>query len=130
VAAAKTISCAGSNGAFVCLCTGINTNLIGDGVLANVSLTLAPAATGQVPVGLAVLLSASLAADAIATIGSGGNIAVFSRFDLNHDGKVDLLDLQLLIQQILSGSTAASDFNADGASNILDVQLLVRGALP
>jgi len=37
--AAKTIYCAGSGGTYSCLAAGINSNIIGDGVVANIQLS-------------------------------------------------------------------------------------------
>jgi hypothetical protein len=50
-------------------------------------------------------------------------------YDLNHDGAVNVLDLQLLVNAILSGAGGGADFNGDGAVNVLDLQLLVNRIL-
>ena len=42
--AAKTLDCAGSAGTYYCVASGLNTNAIANGVVATVSITLAPAA--------------------------------------------------------------------------------------
>jgi hypothetical protein len=47
--AGKTLSCAGTSAAYTCIATGLNTNLIPAGIVANVSVTLAPAATSATP---------------------------------------------------------------------------------
>jgi hypothetical protein len=51
--------------------------------------------------------------------------------DLNGDGGVDILDLQLCVNVVLGTETtpaivAASDLNGDSIADILDVQLLVN----
>jgi hypothetical protein len=48
-------------------------------------------------------------------------------YDLNHDGAVNVLDLQILVNAILAGATdAAKDLNGDSRVNVLDLQLLVN----
>ena len=51
-------------------------------------------------------------------------------YDLNHDGAVNVLDLQILVNAILSGTGGGgADFNGDGAVNVIDLQLLVNRIL-
>jgi hypothetical protein len=51
-------------------------------------------------------------------------------YDLNHDGAVNVLDLQILVNTILAGTAdAAKDLNLDGRINVLDLQLLVNSIL-
>jgi hypothetical protein len=51
-------------------------------------------------------------------------------YDLNHDGFVNVLDLQILVIGILSGTGApGGDFNGDDASNVIDMQMLVNRIL-
>jgi len=51
-------------------------------------------------------------------------------FDLNRDGAVNVLDLQVLVNAILSGAGGGgADFNGDGAVNVMDLQLLVNRIL-
>lgn len=51
-----------------------------------------------------------------------------SMCDLNKDGSVNALDLQLLINSILGvpGSLLGGDLNGDGSTNVLDLQLLIN----
>jgi hypothetical protein len=55
-------------------------------------------------------------------------LAIGSRCDWNHDGKVDVLDLYAGIQALL-GASASLDLNCDGTFTILDLQLLVNVVL-
>ena len=55
-------------------------------------------------------------------------LAIGSRCDWNHDGKVDVLDLYAGIQALL-GAGASLDLNCDGTFTILDLQLLVNVVL-
>jgi hypothetical protein len=53
-----------------------------------------------------------------------------NKFDLNSDGNVNVLDLQLLVNAILRTATiSGSDINGDGVTNVLDLQLLVNAIL-
>jgi len=49
-----------------------------------------------------------------------------SRCDLNLDGLTNALDLQLLVNTILSGGSSSGDLNRDSRVNALDLQLLVN----
>jgi hypothetical protein len=51
-----------------------------------------------------------------------------SRCDINSDGSVNVLDIQLLINSILGipGSPVSGDLNRDGGANVLDLQLLIN----
>jgi hypothetical protein len=53
------------------------------------------------------------------TITAGGN-----RCDLNGDLKVDALDIQKLVNILLSGFQTSGDINADSKTNVLDLQIL------
>ena len=48
--------------------------------------------------------------------------------DLNYDGDVDILDIVLLVDNILTGSSYINlgDFNGDGTNDILDIVMLVE----
>ena len=48
-------------------------------------------------------------------------------YDLTGDGSVNVLDVQMLVNAILSpGSTGNGDLNGDGGVNVVDLQLLVN----
>jgi hypothetical protein len=51
--------------------------------------------------------------------------------DLNQDGRIDVLDVQLCVNVFLGSETdpgivARADVNSDGSVNVLDVQLVVN----
>ena len=80
--------------------------------------------------------SYSLAANTI-PVARTGNIAVSDRTftinqgalgDINGDGFVNVLDLQILVNVILGESNASSacDLNRDGLINVIDLQLLIN----
>jgi len=59
------------------------------------------------------------------------NQFLFSLLDLNLDGAINVLDIQLCVNVFLGvetdpGIVDRSDLNGDGAVNVLDVQLLVN----
>jgi Dockerin type I domain len=49
--------------------------------------------------------------------------------DLNHDGKIDGVDVNLLIANVLGNDGVRADLNNDGQVNIVDVQILVNTAV-
>jgi hypothetical protein len=73
IAAAKTLTCAGSGGSYICLATGINTNTIAGGVVAVLTVTLAPSASAS-GIGVVNTMGATLAGDAYPVLGMGARI--------------------------------------------------------
>jgi hypothetical protein len=58
---------------------------------------------------------------------SWGDPAPSNRFDVNGDGSINVLDIQFLVNTILSGTSSGSgDLNGDGRINVVDLQLLVN----
>ena len=70
-AAGKTLSCAGSATNYICIASGINSNLIANGTVATVTVTLAGGASSA-PVGVSGALGATMSGGAINTSASGG----------------------------------------------------------
>jgi hypothetical protein len=66
-------------------------------------------------------------------LGTATSAAVFtvSRCDINGDGSVNVLDIQLIINSILGifGAPSSCDINGDGITNVLDLQLLINVVL-
>ncbi|HTR18865.1 MAG TPA: immunoglobulin-like domain-containing protein [Candidatus Paceibacterota bacterium] len=53
--------------------------------------------------------------------GGGGSISTYSQYDLNKDGKVDLLDFNLLMTNFgKTGFSVPGDFNSDGTVDLID----------
>jgi hypothetical protein len=51
-------------------------------------------------------------------------------YDLNHDGSVNVIDVQVLVNAILSATPPSGcDLNADGKVNVIDLQLLINRIL-
>ena len=71
---------------------------------------------------------AGILRQAFAYLGDGASIA---KADVNRDGKVNAVDLQLVVNAVLEGSKAATDadVNRDGHVNAADIQVVVNEAL-
>lgn len=129
---AKTLSC--NSAGTLCLEAGLNSNTISPGVVAIYSVRL-PTIPGTYSISLpntpAPALGASPAGTAVAVaVGSPLGVVVLSRYDLNGDGLVNQLDVNLAAQQALGLSPCTNaDVNGDGACNLLDVQLIVAASL-
>jgi hypothetical protein len=61
----------------------------------------------------------------------GGSSARFAREDLNHDGRVDILDAFQLAREVRSGTTLPSDLdlNRDGVVDGRDASLIANDAV-
>jgi aryl-phospho-beta-D-glucosidase BglC (GH1 family) len=53
----------------------------------------------------------------------------FSPCDVNHDGAVNIADVQLIINEALGLSSCTADLNGDGKCDIVDVQRVITAAL-
>ena len=95
------------------------------------SYTISLLLTDQYGLSSSLQTSVTASTPQVASGGGGGSIsptvAPVLSGDLNHDGKVDILDFnQLLVQWGMRGSNLAADLNHDGKVDILDFnQLLV-----
>ncbi|MBZ5579328.1 MAG: hypothetical protein LAP40_22430 [Acidobacteriia bacterium] len=74
--AAKALTCGGKAGSMICVLAGLNATPMANGTVALVTVTLAPTASGSVPVGVAGTVGASPAGTAQALTGSGGTVSV------------------------------------------------------
>lgn len=146
-AAQKSVTCSpvqsqGPTGKAVsCVVAGPNQTTISDGPVAVLAITIAPTATAGASLQVALrtaattLKAASATASAIpVTVGvpasSGIPVtAAPSPCDVTADGKVDLLDLQAVITQILS-TCGTADVNKDGACDVLDAQIVANAIVP
>ncbi|EEF59353.1 dockerin type I domain-containing protein [Pedosphaera parvula] len=50
----------------------------------------------------------------------------YAREDLNHDGRVDILDAFQLARELKSGKAPKMDLNADGHTDAADVEVIAR----
>jgi hypothetical protein len=62
------------------------------------------------------------------TLGAAASPGPSSACDLNNDGVVNNLDVQLAIQQTL-GACGNADINGDGLCNVIDVQRIINASL-
>lgn len=135
-AAGKALYC--NTASTNCLTVGVNSSVYGAGVVVSYSIVvpaIAPPGTASVSMpGAAPLigvLGATLAGGSSPlTVGTAWTFQVLAPTDLNGDGKTDLLDLQILIQQILNGGpVAGNDQNGDGLINVRDAAILSRAVV-
>jgi hypothetical protein len=91
--------------------------------LANGAYTVTPSKTGF------VFTPASRSVTVSGANQTAVSFTAASRCDLNNDGAVNALDVQLVINSILSGVVGLADLNRDGVANLLDLQLLVNVVL-
>ena len=80
---------------------------------------------------VALAAGVALAAMVARTVLHQGGSPQFAREDLNHDGKVDILDAFQLAREIKSGKPPAQieDFNGDGKVDAADVEILAKRAV-
>src|ERR1039458_5874942 len=71
----KSINCAGGANSFICVATGLNTNVIPNGSVAVVTVGLAPSAS-SITIGVSGALGASTMGNAIPISATGGSISV------------------------------------------------------
>jgi hypothetical protein len=84
-----------------CLTVGINTSLYAAGVVARYSIQVPVTATpGPVPIPLSGLVGATLEGlGSPLTPGSGYTLTVLRRSDLNGDGVVNVIDVQIVAKE-------------------------------
>jgi hypothetical protein len=64
-----------------------------------------------------------------ATFALTNNSSGLNRCDVNTDGKVDVKDVQLMIDEALGAAPPSNDLNGDGVVDIVDVQIDIGAAL-
>lgn len=127
-AANKTLACSVTG--TICIAYGLNQNIIATGVAGVLQLLAASSVRGPQTVTIGGGLGAGVSALGVAVSTSNLLVTVYSPFDLNQDGKVDALDLALVIQQAIGVTVCGTaDFNHDGVCNVLDVVALVVDSL-
>ncbi|HRZ81931.1 MAG TPA: dockerin type I domain-containing protein, partial [Candidatus Hydrogenedentes bacterium] len=105
---------------------GSNITVISDGEL---RVTTPLHAAGVVDVVAESVDGVGLAAGAFRFVGDASDVPLA---DVNKDGKVDAVDVQLVTSDVLRRSTKSlwvTDVNNDGAVNTLDVQQVINTAL-
>ena len=120
-----------ANGNVRLLATGVNQTAISNGLVVNVTFTLnAGFLSGTTPVTMLNCASASGLGGALSTGCAGASVkAASSACDINSDGVVNVVDVQLIINQALGVLPAVNDLNHDGVVNVADVQIVINGAL-
>lgn len=128
-AASKQVACGAAN--LLCLVYGLNQNVIANGAVATIPVTIANnAATGAAVFTLTGIFAPDKTGAVMATAaGPPLSVTIISMADLNGDGTVTLADVQLMLTQSLGGAPCTSDQNGDGKCDIYDVYNVVLRAL-
>lgn len=126
-AALKTVSCN-----LFCLVYGLNANVIGTGPVASVPVSIAVnQAPGPVSISLQQVVAGTAQGSAVnVTVAVPVSVLVLNRADLNGDGKVDMADVQIAVNQATGAAVCGTgDINGDGKCNVMDVLLVIKAAL-
>jgi hypothetical protein len=122
----KTLTC-GTGTPPICLIWGLNVLPIPVGSILTLPLTIpTTAAPGPATIALTGLFSGSPAGVTVPITGVNAVITVLSPFDINGDGQVTAVDVNLIVAQVASG-TCTSDVVGNGQCNILQVLAEVIG---
>lgn len=130
-AALKTLSSNGNKGVVYGVYGGVpNQTPIPSGLLVTVNVP-GTATLGTYSVGLRNVMGVNVASDGVGLVAGPdlqivvANPPVYSKYDLNKDGKVDGADEDLAVRQDLGKDPCGSaDVNADGKCNVADIQLI------
>jgi hypothetical protein len=126
--ASKTVSCATAPLLLTCVVVGMNSTLMGSGVVAQFNFQVAPGtATGPLALSFSNVVAADASGASVAiTAPAAASVAVIpSPCDLNQDGRLDSSDFGLLLNRVLGISvpqgTQACDVNGDSACDVRDL---------
>lgn len=130
VAALKTLSYYTPTG--IAVVHGIsNTKKLAPGIVATYQIDVPATATGTLSVSLTEAYGAPLGGASLMSFSAVAplSIAILRREDLNSDGRVDSIDVQISVDQIQGRAPCASaDLNGDGKCRIDDLQALISAA--
>jgi len=118
-------------GAIRLLASGLNQNAIAGGTVAYATFTVNAAfARGSTSLTVSNCAATDASGNSLAT-GCGAPVPVETpcNCDINGDGKVDVSDVQLIINEALGIIPAVNDLNHDGVVNIADVQIVINSVL-
>jgi len=130
-AASKQLACQSPT----CVVFGLNKIVIADGAVMTADFSVLPGA----PIGSTLTLKlqglvATNAAGTAVPLAPGADLIITvlaEPGDLNSDGRIDLVDLLIMIDRILLRQPCAdADLNGDSVCDIRDAQVLVNKAVP
>lgn len=118
----------------MCMVVGMNTTTIPTGVVVGMSVKIPATASGTLSFPLTGLTGADATGSAYTlTNPTTYSVVVSPKQDLNGDGKVDELDMQVMVNEVLAAknnpSACVDDLTGDGKCDILDVLQVVLKAL-
>lgn len=130
-AASKQLTCQAPQ----CVVIGLNRNVIADGALMTVDFSVLPGvAIGST---LTLRLQGLVATNAVGTavpLAAGPDLiitVIAEPGDLNSDGRIDALDLVIMVDRILLRTPCGdADLNGDSVCDIRDAAILVNKAIP
>lgn len=129
--AGKFASCS-STLPLTCVLIGLDQNVIPDGVVATLNVTLATPFPGG-SVTLANVIEADTLGNSLAVSIANPTVSLPApdRCDVNGDGTVGSADLSAVILAIVNGSpfSAVLDLNSDTVVNVLDAQIVSAAAV-
>jgi hypothetical protein len=132
VSAGKSLTVSPSPGKLLGIGAGFNQSLIVDGQAAVVTFGLSSSfpVNGKTAVSCTNVKFVDAQGKNIGATGGTGNItATTCDCDMNHDGVVNIVDVQMIVNQVLGISLATCDLNGDGKIDIVDVQIVVNASL-
>jgi len=118
-----------ANGNVRLLVTGLNQTVIANGLVAYATFTLNQQfLIGSTPLALMNCTSSSALGMSLSTGCTAGAVTAFT-CDINGDGAVNVVDVQLIVNEALGVAPPVNDLNHDGAVNVADVQIVINAAL-
>lgn len=132
-AASKSIACSTPGASKVCLVYSVGTTTIANGQIAVATITIpVNAAAGTLTYGVSNTLGANASGNAVTLIPPAPiSFTVVGKYDLNADGKTDIVDVNFVVQQAIGNQPVSiCDVNNDGVCNVQDVALVAANATP
>jgi hypothetical protein len=109
--------------------SGTNQNGIASGVVGHVSFTLSASfGTATTAIGLVNCMSAAPSGNRLSTGCLAGTVGLLT-CPVTGDADASVADVQAMINQALGASPPVNDINQDGVVNLVDVQLVLNAAM-
>jgi hypothetical protein len=110
----------------LCLEWGMNTNVIANGQVATIDVSIPASALGSSQIALTGLVLPDKNG-AYMPVSSGPVYSILiTRADVNDDGRIDAADVMAMISQALGESACVNDQTADGKCDLVDVVAILK----